>query len=85
LDNIALHTPASTLAHISLEYESANAVVVIADNGPGIAAEERHRIIQPFDAATAPAQPAVVLVWRLRRRSCIFIGAHWNWRTTAPD
>lgn len=49
LDNIALHTPASTLAHISLEYESANAVVVIADNGPGIAAEERHRIIQPFE------------------------------------
>jgi signal transduction histidine kinase len=56
LDNIALHTPASTQARITLQREGDCAVVILADNGPGIAAQERHRVIRPFERGQASAQ-----------------------------
>ena len=50
LENIALHTPQGTRARISLGHDAARgeAVISIADNGPGLAVAERARVIQPF-------------------------------------
>jgi signal transduction histidine kinase len=49
LDNIALHTPPGTQAHMTLAVEREAVTVTIADNGPGIAPPERERVIHPYE------------------------------------
>lgn len=50
LENIALHTPAGTSARISLHEDAAQglAVLCVGDDGPGLLAEERERVVRPF-------------------------------------
>jgi len=49
LENIALHTPANTYATLALSRIGAEAIITIADNGPGIAQSEFARLVQPFE------------------------------------
>ena len=57
LDNVALHTPARTCATIGLRVEAGEAVISIADNGPGIAEAQRDRVMQPFERGTTSPRP----------------------------
>jgi signal transduction histidine kinase len=53
LENIALHTPADTRASVALGCEGDEAVISIADNGPGIAGSESSRLVLPFERGAA--------------------------------
>jgi signal transduction histidine kinase len=59
LENIALHTPAGTRATLAVVQDGAEAVITVADNGPGIAPGERNRVVRPFEsgAKAANARP----------------------------
>lgn len=57
LDNVALHTPARTCATIGLTQTGTEAIITIADNGPGIAEAQRDRVMQPFERGAASNRP----------------------------
>lgn len=48
LENIAKHTPTGTSATLSLRREHDTAVIIVRDNGPGLAKHDRARAMQPF-------------------------------------
>lgn len=48
LDNAQRHTPLGTDIIVTLEAEGSRARVSVADNGPGVAAEDRGRIVRRF-------------------------------------
>lgn len=48
LDNAIKYTPAEGKVTLRLLEESNNSVIEIVDNGPGIAAQERERVFDPF-------------------------------------
>ena len=54
LENVVLHTPAGTRARLSVARDDARAeaVLTVADNGPGIAESARARMIEPFARGT---------------------------------
>ncbi|HWU04633.1 MAG TPA: HAMP domain-containing sensor histidine kinase [Novosphingobium sp.] len=54
LENVALHTPQGTCAVVTLRREGDEAVVTVADNGPGIGLAERDRVVRPFERGQAP-------------------------------
>lgn len=49
LENVVLHTPKGTNSSIVLGREAGEAVITIADNGPGITRAERDRVLRPFE------------------------------------
>ncbi|WP_404714047.1 sensor histidine kinase [Sphingomonas sp. MMS24-J13] len=53
LENVATHTPAGTNAVLSLEREHDDAVITLSDDGPGLAASDLARVMQPFERGTA--------------------------------
>lgn len=55
LENVATHTPAGTRATLALECEGDGAVICIADDGPGLPAEERERVLLAFERGRAAA------------------------------
>ncbi len=55
LDNAAHHTPPRTRVELSLREEGNDAVVEVADDGPGIPAELRDQIFERFVRGTGPA------------------------------
>jgi two-component system, OmpR family, sensor kinase len=58
LDNAARHTPAGSLIELSLREEAGNAVVEVADDGPGIPAAVRGQIFDRFVRGEGPADTA---------------------------
>jgi two-component system, OmpR family, sensor kinase len=48
LGNIRAHTPAGTTAEVTVSREAADAVISVADNGPGMTAEEAAHIFERF-------------------------------------
>ncbi|MGQ4827511.1 ATP-binding protein, partial [Enterococcus faecalis] len=46
LENVATHTPAGTSARLSLRRERGDAVLVLEDDGPGLAREEGARVLR---------------------------------------
>jgi two-component system, OmpR family, sensor kinase len=59
LDNAARHTPPGSTIELRLRAEGANAVVEVADNGPGVPAELREQIFERFVRGEGPADTAV--------------------------
>jgi signal transduction histidine kinase len=55
LDNAAHHTPPHSRVELSLRAEDGEAVVEVADDGPGIPAEMREQIFSRFVRGTGPA------------------------------
>lgn len=53
LDNVRVHTPACTSAHCTLAADGANAHLTVFDDGPGVRAADRQRILQRFARAEA--------------------------------
>ena len=49
LDNVARHTGPGTRARIAMRREGAEAVVTLADDGPGLADVDRARVLRPFE------------------------------------
>lgn len=49
LENVATHTPAGTCARLSLEQDGEGALITIRDDGPGLAAGDRARVVRPFE------------------------------------
>ncbi len=49
LENVALHTGPGTHARIGLRCEGAEAVVTLADDGPGLPEADRLRVQRPFE------------------------------------
>lgn len=49
LENVALHTRPGTQARIALRREGGEAVVTLSDDGPGLAAADRARVLRPFE------------------------------------
>jgi signal transduction histidine kinase len=58
LDNAARHTPAGTTIELSLRKEGGDAVVEVADDGPGIPAAMREQIFDRFVRGEGPADTA---------------------------
>jgi signal transduction histidine kinase len=58
LDNAAHHTPAGALIELSLREEGGDAVVEVADDGPGIPATMRKQVFDRFVRGTGPADTA---------------------------
>ncbi len=56
LHNAVKNTPDDSRLSITMRRDSHHVALTIADNGPGISAEQRERLFQPF-AAGAPAGP----------------------------
>jgi signal transduction histidine kinase len=53
LENVALHTGPGTRARIALHCEGDEAVVTLADDGPGLPEEDRVRVLRPFERGQA--------------------------------
>jgi signal transduction histidine kinase len=53
LENIAMHTPVGTSAIVSLERQAGHALVMIGDDGPGLATDDFARVTQPFERGAA--------------------------------
>jgi signal transduction histidine kinase len=58
LDNAARHTPAGALIELSLRAEDGEAVVEVADDGPGIPAAMREQVFDRFVRGEGPADTA---------------------------
>jgi signal transduction histidine kinase len=58
LDNAAHHTPPHSRVELSLRAEDGDAVVEVADDGPGIPAELREQIFSRFVRGAGPADTA---------------------------
>jgi signal transduction histidine kinase len=58
LDNAAHHTPAGSTIELSLREEGGDAVVEVADDGPGIPAAMREQIFNRFVRGEGPADTA---------------------------
>jgi signal transduction histidine kinase len=58
LDNAARHTPAGSTIELSLREEGGDAVVEVADDGPGIPAPMREQIFDRFVRGEGPADTA---------------------------
>jgi two-component system, OmpR family, sensor kinase len=58
LDNAARHTPAGSTVELRLRDEGSDAVVEVADDGPGIAPELRAQIFDRFVRGEGPADTA---------------------------
>ncbi|WBO20696.1 sensor histidine kinase [Sphingomonas abietis] len=49
LENVALHTSPGTHARISMRHENGEAIVMLADDGPGLPEADRARVLRPFE------------------------------------
>jgi signal transduction histidine kinase len=58
LDNAAHHTPAGSRIELGLRTEGGDAVVEVADDGPGVPAEMREQIFDRFVRGEGPADTA---------------------------
>ncbi len=58
LDNAAHHTPPGSRVELTLRAEGDDAVVAVADDGPGIPAESREQIFDRFVRGVGPADTA---------------------------
>ena len=58
LDNAARHTPPGSTVELRLRAEGGDAVVEVADDGPGIAPELRDQIFDRFVRGDGPADTA---------------------------
>ena len=52
LENVALHTRPGTCARIALHRAGVEAVVTLADDGPGLPEADRARVLRPFERGT---------------------------------
>lgn len=59
LDNAARHTPPGSEIELRLRREGSDAVVEVADDGPGVAAELREQVFERFVRGEGPADTAV--------------------------
>lgn len=48
LDNAILHTPRGTAVQVQISHEPGTTCLTVSDDGPGIAAEERDRVLERF-------------------------------------
>ncbi|MCA0210654.1 MAG: HAMP domain-containing histidine kinase [Proteobacteria bacterium] len=48
LDNLDVHTPAGTQAHMSVKTDGDNVIIRLTDDGPGIPAADRQRVFEPM-------------------------------------
>jgi signal transduction histidine kinase len=55
LDNALRHAPSSSAVRVIPAYHGENATVEVADNGPGVAPEDRERIFERFERGSAPS------------------------------
>lgn len=53
LENIALHTPAGTVAEVTVTRAGGAAIVRISDNGPGLPHDQLETMLQPFERGQA--------------------------------
>ena len=58
LDNAIRHTPHAACVELTLSEEDGQAIVEVADDGPGIPAEMREQIFDRFVRGTGPADTA---------------------------
>ena len=59
LDNAARHTPAGSTIELRLRAEGGEAVVEVADDGPGVRPELREQIFERFVRGEGPADTAI--------------------------
>jgi signal transduction histidine kinase len=55
LDNALRHTPESSTIHVVPGYHGENATIAVADEGPGVAPEDRERIFERFERGSSPS------------------------------
>lgn len=55
LENVAMHAPAGTNARLSATRDGDGAAIVVRDDGPGLPAADRARVLRPFERGAASA------------------------------
>jgi two-component system OmpR family sensor kinase len=58
IENALIHTPPGTPVTVSVRQDGANAVLEVADRGPGVAADMRERVFERFARGAGDAAPS---------------------------
>ncbi len=58
IENALIHTPAGTPVTVSVRHEGANAVLEVADRGPGVPDDMRERVFERFARGGGDAAPS---------------------------
>jgi two-component system OmpR family sensor kinase len=58
IENALIHTPAGTPVTVSVRQEGADAVLEVADRGPGVPHELRERVFERFARGSGDAAPS---------------------------
>ena len=90
VDNAIKYTPAGGALEVALQNRGEESVLVVADNGPGIAPEDRERVTQRFvrlessrnSPGTGLGLSLVAAVARLHEAKLVFAGNHPGLRAT---
>jgi PAS domain S-box-containing protein len=77
LGNALKHTPPHARIWVSVEHLAEGALIVVADDGPGVPAEERERIFEPFRQGTDHASGAGVGLALVARFAELHDGRAW--------
>lgn len=64
-DNAIRYTPAGSQIDLSVQQTADNVILCVEDNGNGIPAAERQRVLEPFYRILGSDQQALVWAWRL--------------------
>ena len=85
LENVALHTPEGTAARISLFADpGGDAVLRVADDGPGLAEKDRLRLIRPFERGATGKSAGSGLGLAIARAIVDFHGGNLHLGDAAP-
>lgn len=82
--NAIAYTPEGGRIDLALQPDGTQAIVVVADNGPGIDGSERERVFEPFYRIAGNDQPGAGLGLAIVRAVCERIGATITLSSATP-
>lgn len=84
LENVALHTPAGTLATVSLSLNASDAIIRISDDGPGLPQDQVERVLRPFERGANSSATGSGLGLAIAQAIAHFHGGDLNLSNASP-